>query len=166
MRMALPLRKLALTAHITCSVGWLGAVIGFLVLAVAGLVSQEPQTARAVDLTMELIGWLVIVPLCLASLSTGIVQSLGTVWGLFQHYWVLFKLLMNVSATIVLLMYMQTAGHAIEAGSPAPVLHSGATLLLLLAATALSVYKPPGMTPYGVRKRQWARPEVPQRSTP
>jgi hypothetical protein len=35
------LRKLALLAHVTCSVGWLGAVAGFLALAIAGLASRE-----------------------------------------------------------------------------------------------------------------------------
>ena len=37
------LRKFALTAHITSSVSWLGAVAGFLALAVAGLTSQDAQ---------------------------------------------------------------------------------------------------------------------------
>ena len=40
------LRKLALTAHVTASVGWLGAIIAFLALGVAGLTSQDPQTSR------------------------------------------------------------------------------------------------------------------------
>jgi hypothetical protein len=152
--MSLPLRRLALTAHIACSVGWLGSVVAFLALAVAGLASQDVQMIRAVDVAMVLTGWFVIVPLCLASLLTGIVQSLGTAWGLLQHYWVLFKLLMNVSATVVLLMYMQmTTGEAVEASSPAPVLHSGVALLLLLVAIVLSVYKPHALTPYGARKR-------------
>ncbi len=34
------LRKFARTAHVTSSVGWLGAVAGFLALAAAGLTSQ------------------------------------------------------------------------------------------------------------------------------
>jgi len=46
--------------------------------------------------------------LALASLLTGILQSLGTTWGLFRHYWILFKLLINLIATIVLLTYMET----------------------------------------------------------
>ncbi len=33
------LRKLALTVHVTASVGWLGAVAAFLALAIAGLTS-------------------------------------------------------------------------------------------------------------------------------
>lgn len=81
------LRKFALTGHVSSSVGFLGAVVGFLALAVAGLTHQNTQIARAAYLTMELVGWFVILPLCLASLLTGLVQSLGTAWGLFQHYW-------------------------------------------------------------------------------
>lgn len=87
-------RKFALTAPVTASVGWLGAVAGFLALAIAGLTSQDPQRVRAAYLAMDMIGWFVIVPLSLASLVTGVIQSLGTTWGLFRHYWVLFKLLM------------------------------------------------------------------------
>lgn len=70
MTMTLPLRKFALTAHVTSSVGWLGAVGGFLALAVAGLASPDAQVVRAACLAMELTGWFVIVPLSLASLPT------------------------------------------------------------------------------------------------
>ncbi len=53
-------------------------------------------------------GWFVLVPFSVASLLTGLTQALGTPWGLFRHYWVLIKLLINVVATIILLLYMQT----------------------------------------------------------
>jgi hypothetical protein len=166
MTMTPRLRKLALTAHVTSSVGWLGAVAGFLALAVAGLASQDAQTVRGAYLAMELTGWFVLVPLSLASLLTGLVQSLGTMWGLFRHYWVLAKLLMNVLASVVLLLYMQTLSSLADVAgesalsstdlgllrSPSPVLHAGAALLLLLTATALAVFKPRGMTRYGRRK--------------
>jgi hypothetical protein len=75
------LRKLALTAHVTSSVGWLGACVVFLALAVVGLTSQDAQTVRGAYLVMEPTAWLVLVPLAFASLLTGIVQSLGTTWG-------------------------------------------------------------------------------------
>ena len=48
---------------------------------------------RAAFLAMESIGWFVIVPLSLAALPTGLVQSLGTEWGLFRHCWMLAKFL-------------------------------------------------------------------------
>ena len=41
---------------------------------------------RAAYLAMELTAWFIIVPLSLASPVTGLVQSLGTAWGLFRHY--------------------------------------------------------------------------------
>jgi hypothetical protein len=155
-------RKLALTAHVACSVGWLGAVIVFVVLAVVGLTSEDAQTVRSAYLVMEPAGWFVLVPLAVASLLTGLVQAVGTTWGLFRHYWVLFKLVINVFATIVLLMYMQTLGSLADVAanpradldvvrSPSPLLHAGAALVLLLTATVLAVYKPRGLTPYGRR---------------
>jgi NADH:ubiquinone oxidoreductase subunit 5 (subunit L)/multisubunit Na+/H+ antiporter MnhA subunit len=45
-------RRAALTAHVTTSVGWLGAVIGVLALAVAGISSDDDQTIRAAYLAM------------------------------------------------------------------------------------------------------------------
>lgn len=171
MTMTPRLRKFVLTAHVISSVGWLGAVAGSLALAVAGLTSQDAQLVRAAYLTLELTGWSVLVPLSLASLLTGLVQALGTPWGLFRHYWILAKLLINVIATIVLLLYMQTlsylAGVAADTTlssddllglrDPSPVLHAGVGLLLLLVAATLSVYKPRGRTRYGRRKQHEQR---------
>jgi hypothetical protein len=166
------LRRLVLTTHVVSSVGWLGAVAAFLALSIIGLTSQDAQTVRGAFLVMEPAGWFVLVPLAFASLLTGIVQGLGTQWGLFRHYWVVFKLVINVVATFVLVMYMDTlnfiAGVAAESESlsevrnPSPALHAGAALLLLIAATVLAVYKPRGMTPYGWRKGQrLRRPSAP-----
>lgn len=161
------LRKFALTAHVTSSVGWLGAVAGFFALAVAGLTSQDAQVVRAAYLAMELTGWFVIVPLSLASLLTGLVQALGTPWGLFRHYWVLVKLLITILATLLLLVHMQPttylAGVAAERSLSDGdlrglrmqlVADAGAALLALLVATTLSVYKPRGMTRYGCHKQR------------
>ncbi len=158
------LRKFALTTHVTTSVGWLGAVVVFLALAVVGLTSQDAQTVRGAYLLMEPTAWFVLVPLAFASLLTGLVQALGTTWGLFPHYWVLFKLLITVFATIVLLIYMGTfrlmAGVAADPSADlgvvrnaSPLLHAVLALLVLLVATVLAVYKPRGMTPYGRRKQ-------------
>ena len=54
MIMGTRLRKVALTAHVACSVGSLAAIAGFLALAVAGLISQDDPTVRAAYLAMEL----------------------------------------------------------------------------------------------------------------
>ena len=168
MTMTPRLRKFALTAHVTTTVGWLGAVVVFLALAVVGLTSQDAQTVRGAYLVMEPAAWFVLVPLAIASLLTGIVMSLGTTWGLFRHYWVLFKLGINVFATFILLIYMETfslmAGVAADPSADLdvvrnapPGLHAALALLVLLVATVLAVYKPRGMTPYGRRKQHEQR---------
>ncbi len=79
---------------------------------------------RSVYISMEAVGC--YVPLSVASLLTGLVQSLGTSWGLFRHHWILAKLMINVFATIVLLMYMQTLDYL--AGVAADTAFSGAGL--------------------------------------
>jgi hypothetical protein len=166
MTMTPRLRKFALTAHVTSSVGWLGAVAGFLALAIAGLTSHDAQLVRAAYLGMELTAWFVIVPLSLASPLTGLVMSLGTTWGLFRHYWVLVKFLITIFATIVLLLHMQPIGHLARVVAETTLskgelgglriqllANAGAAVVALLVATILSVYKPRGMTPYGWRKQ-------------
>jgi hypothetical protein len=162
--MTASVRRFALTTHVTASVGWFGAVAVFLSLAVAGLASQNPQTVRAAYLSMELATWAVIVPLSVAALLTGIIQSVGTTWGLFRHYWVVAKLALTVLATIILLVHTQPIGRvaavAAERVLSSADLHqlriqlvadAGAALLALLVATTLSVYKPWGMTSYARR---------------
>jgi len=167
MTMTPRLRKITLITHVTSSIGWFGAVAAFLALAVAGLTSQDAQLVRAACLGMKLTTWFVIVPLALVSLLSGVVSSLGTGWGLFRYYWVLVKLLVTIFATIVLLVHTQpidllatlTAGTTpfsadLQGRQFTMVVASGAALLILLVLTALSVYKPEGLTPYGQRKRQ------------
>jgi hypothetical protein len=171
MTMTPRLRKLALTAHVTSSVGWLGAVVAYLALAIAGLTSLNAPMVRAAYLAMELIGWYVIVPCSLAALLTGLVQSLGTEWGLFRHYWILVKFVLTLVGTIILLRHMrvvsQMAGIAAEATLSSAdfrtlriplIVHAGGGLLVLLTATTLSIYKPWGRTRYGQRKTATARP--------
>jgi len=162
--------KFALTAHITFSVGWLGAIVAYLALAIGGLTVHDTQMVRAAYLSMELIGWYVIVPFSLAALLTGLVEALGTQWGLLRHYWILVKFLLTIGGTIVLLRHMQAvsrmSGLAAETALSSAdfralriqlVVHAAGGLLVLLAATTLSVYKPWGMTPYGRRKQRERR---------
>lgn len=99
--------KLNLTAHITFSAGWIGAIAGFLGLAIAGLISQSPQIVRSMYIGMEVIAWFVIIPFCISAFLTGVVQSLTTQWGLFKHYWIVIKLILTIVATVLLMMHLQ-----------------------------------------------------------
>jgi hypothetical protein len=163
-------RKLLLTAHISFSVGWVGAVAAFLVLSIAGLTSTDAEAVRGAYLAMDMIGRFLIVPMSLAALATGVIQGLATEWGLFQYYWVTVKFGLTVLATIALLLHQYTA--VAEAAKRVSTTAAGTmpgadvgrlgtqlvgdaslAILLLLATTILSVYKPWGLTPFGRRKQ-------------
>jgi hypothetical protein len=167
MPMSPRVRKFALTAHVTASVGWLGAVAVFLALALSGLMNPRAYAVQAAYVAMEVSTWFVIVPLAVACLLTGLVQGLGTSWGLFRHYWVVAKLLLNVVATVLLLLHTQPISRVAAAASAGPlaaddlrqvrvqlVADAVLALVVLIVATTLSVYKPWGMTPYGKRGQQ------------
>jgi hypothetical protein len=169
MNMTPNLRKFALTAHISVSVGWLGAVVSYIALAVVISTSQDVLMVRATYIALEQITRYVLVPLSFASLISGLVMSLGTSWGLIRHYWIIFKLLLTVFATIILLGFTQTIrGMVSVAADPtisiadlramgAGMNHAVGALVILLVITILSVYKPRGMTRYGWRKQQEKR---------
>ena len=98
-------RKLTITAHVVFSVGWLGAVAAFLVLSIAGLTSHDPEVVRGAYLSMDLISRFIIIPMCFAALATGLLQALGTPWGLFRPYWILVKFGLAIFASFALLVH-------------------------------------------------------------
>lgn len=166
MTMPPSLRKLALASHIALSVGWIGAIAGYIALDVTAATGQDAATLRAAYVGMESIAGTVIVPLAIASLATGIVMSVGTKWGLFRHWWVLTSLGLTVLATLVLWQETGTisalAALAADPTTSADTLrglggtlvHSVGGTFVLMAILVLNVYKPAGMTAYGWRQQQ------------
>ncbi len=164
------LRKLTLTAHVIFSIGWIGAVAAFLVLSIAGLTSQSPETVRGVYTSMDLISRFVIIPMCFAALATGIVDAFVTPWGLFRYYWVVVKFALTLIATFLLLMHQNAIARAAKwvAGVAATQLFaadfgpqktelvqkSALAVVLLTGIAILGIYKPWGLTAYGRRKEQ------------
>src|SRR5260370_33440996 len=179
------LRKFTITAHVAFSVGWLGSVAAFLVLSIAGLTTHDAEVVRGVYLSMNLISRFVIIPMCFAALATGLLQALGTPWGLFRYYWIVIKFGLATFATFALLMHqfavMAEAAKRVS-GTAAEALFSpdlgplktelvrapSLAILLLLVVTTLGVYKPWGLTRYGRRKQQERRKvqQEPENDTP
>lgn len=160
------LRKLTLTTHVTVSVGWLGAVAAYVALAIAGLASGDADLVRASYLSMEVIGWYVIVSLAFGALITGLVQALGTEWGLVRHYWVLAKFVLTTIATIILVKHMPMVSRVADqmtAANADPgmvrkqlLVHAIGGLVVLAVITVLSIYKPWGRTAHGKNKQREA----------
>ncbi len=104
-------RKSLLTAHLVSSLGWVGALGVFLAHALLSWSADQVPIARAAAISMEISAWFVILPLAVATVATGLLQALGTRWGLWQHYWVIFKLVLTFIATAVLLSKLGPIAH-------------------------------------------------------
>lgn len=166
------MRKLVLAVHITVSVGWIGAVAGYIALDVTAASSHDPQTLRAAYVGMYVIARDVIVWLALAALLTGVLVSVGTRWGLLRHYWVVISLTLTAVAFAVLVVELQTIrSFAAAATDPTTnddqlralgntLVHSIGGAVVLSAVLVLNVYKPAGLTRYGWRKQRSPRPSV------
>ena len=91
-------------------------------------------------------------PFAAISLVSGVVLALGTPWGLFRHFWITAKLVINVamlavSGAVLSRFVEEAAGRArdgVAVGDLGPriLLGSSAGLVLLVTATALSVWRP------------------------
>jgi hypothetical protein len=53
------LRRVTFTTHITSSVGWVGAAMAFLALAVIGVTSDDERIVRGAYLVMAPAAWFV-----------------------------------------------------------------------------------------------------------
>lgn len=156
-------RRAALVVHVVSSVGWIGAVAGYVALAIMAAVSADPAAVRAGWLGMELVGWFVIVPLSCLGAITGVLMSLATPWGLVRHYWVLIAFAVTVLSLVVLLLHMPTASataararvldDGMIGGLGQDILHPVVGMTLLVFVAALNVFKPRGTTRWGRRKR-------------
>jgi hypothetical protein len=163
MQMPPRMRKAALAVHICSSIGWIGAAIAYLALAVAAQVNQQASMVYSAWMGMELIGWAVIVPLGCLALLTGLLMSLGTSWGLVQHYWVLIALVLTTLALGVLLLHMPTVTQTTElartmtgaevAALGGDIVHPAVGIGILLVVAVLNIYKPRGQTGLGERGR-------------
>ena len=156
-------RKAVLTVHVVSAVGWIGAVVAYGVLALAGTTSDSADTVRAAFIGMELL-YFALVPLAALAVLTGLLQALGTNWGLFRHYWVLAKFVLTAIAFTVMMLNLDTVSEHADhvAHSPAADLpgaghdlqHAAGGLVVLLVVAILGLYKPRGLTRYGRRKRK------------
>lgn len=161
------IRKFALVSHITVSVAWLGAVSVFLMLAIVGLCGEDESLIRASYLSADMITRFAIIPLCVAALLTGLIQSLGTAWGLLRNYWVIAKLVLTVFGMALLFLHARPIRYLAELAAQTDlsrgdyprlrvqlVADAAAAVVLLAVAIGLSVYKPRGVTPYGWRRQR------------
>lgn len=152
-------RKAILTLHVTVAVGWVGVEIAQLLLGLAGLTTDDPEVVRATRVVMEILGLELTVGIAWMTLLTGLLLAMATQWGLLKHYWIAVKLV--ITATLMLdghfllqhwLRRQADLDTASESLGLQLVISMSIALVLLVAATALSVHKPWGRTRRGRRR--------------
>jgi hypothetical protein len=147
-------RKLLLTAHVSLSVGWFGVVAAMLVLALSAAGASNPASAQAFSLALARVLDILILPppasLSVAAILTGLALALGTRWGLFHHWWIVAKLVLSAAVLLTGLRFVQAWAQQAAASPPTAeartllIAASLAHLIMLGAATVISIYKPWG----------------------
>jgi len=145
-------RKTALSVHVISSAGWVGVHGSLLTLAALGWATGSEATREVVYGAAGSLSGLLILPLSLTALASGLILALGTPWGLFRHYWVAIKL--GLTALLVVGSNL-SIGPAIRAIGADPAAAGAADRLsglgalsvsftVLLATVLLSTVKPFG----------------------
>ncbi len=142
-------RKAVLTAHVVTAVGWLGVDLVLLTFGIAGLAGADPDLVYPAQ---SLIGRALFVPLSFLVWVVGVVNAVGTPWGLLRHRWVLVKLLLTtVMLGLVVFLLLPGLTEAGDLAGELPrrdrinmVVAPSVSTSLLLFATILSTYKPWG----------------------
>jgi hypothetical protein len=136
------------------SVGWLGLDGALVALEITGLSTANPESRAGIGAAMAVIACWVLIPVVFASLASGLVLALSTPWGLGRYWWVLVKCGIAGALTGAGLAFLLPQLPALVAGGSEPagiqtLIARALALVLLLAATGLSVVKPWGKTPRG-----------------
>lgn len=162
-------RHLVVFFHVIVSLGWMGAGLANIVLAMtAAYGGRGPAAVRAAYDFMWQLELFLIIPGAFLALGTGVLLSLTTRWGLVQHWWVLVKLVLTVGvilfSTFFVGVWVEKSIQATAAGAVSsahayvlawwPFLNVAAFLVMTWA----SIDKPWGRTPWVKRTRRRRRP--------
>jgi hypothetical protein len=134
-------RKSLLVAHVTASVGLLGATSSSLLLAIVA--GGERDVYELISLQSAVFG----IPLSFLALFTGIALGYATKWGVLRHWWTTLKLglLVGVIVNGALMIGPTTAQLADGDGSSARLIAAASLSVSMLAlSVGLSVYRPGG----------------------
>jgi len=171
-RLSASARKLTLTIHIITALGWIGVDFVLFVFAVTGMTSDDPTTLAMCYRAIDLFAVVLLLPLGLLSLASGLLLGWGSKYGILRYRWVFWKLVLNlVLTTLVVVLLRPAVSDAADAvAGPTATLNDRldqaqsnlifpptVSITALTIATVLAVYKPWGRTKYGRRRLEEER---------
>ena len=134
-------RKPLLLAHVTASVGLLGATSSSLLLAIVA--DGDRDVYELISLQSAVFG----IPLSLPRAVHGLALGPATKWGVLRYWWTTLKLVLLVGVIFNgALMIGPTTAQLVdgEGSSTRLILAASLSVLLLAVSVGLSVYKPGG----------------------
>lgn len=145
-------RKTVTVVHVISSVALLGEVWGLVVLNLTATLDGDLALGHAAYRLMSVLVFAGGVPFTLIALASGVALALGGRWGLVRHWWVLAKLLLLLGVLFAGMLLFQPEQMAAATGDGArpsgrqweQVAVVSGQLSMLVAAAALSVFKPRG----------------------
>ncbi len=162
-RLGRPARRAALVVHVIASAGWLGLTLGLLALGITAATDGSAGTVEASVRAMKLFADWLLLPVAFLTLLSGLLLSLGTVWGLARYRWVYTKFWLTLATTTATVFALRpgvnSAVTAVAAGGPLPdagdvLFGPVVSLSAYVFMTVISVLKPWGKTRRGRRKPQ------------
>jgi hypothetical protein len=84
-------KKWLLSLHILFAAIWFGVTVAFLILSINVMITDDINQIRAYYTSMLLLEQTIGKASIIGTVTTGILLSILTHWGLFIYYWIIFK---------------------------------------------------------------------------
>ncbi|MFF6876698.1 DUF2269 family protein [Streptomyces sp. NPDC012474] len=161
-RLSRPARRAALVVHVIASACWLGLTLGLLALGITAATTGSARTVEGSVRAMKLFADWLLLPVAFLTLLSGLLLSLGTVWGLARYRWVYTKFWLTLATTTATVFALRpgvdSAVTAVAAGGPLPdagdvLFGPVVSLSAYVFMTVISVLKPWGKTRRGRRSQ-------------
>jgi hypothetical protein len=154
-------RQAVLTVHLISSLGWIGADLGLLVLAITASANGTPRVGQGACVALAFLATWITAPVSVIALISGVLLSMATKWGVFRYTWVVVSLVLNALMVLLVVFALgplyRGAEHlvlAAPATSPVADILGGrrfelmappcVAFVVLTGVTIINVYKPWG----------------------
>jgi hypothetical protein len=169
-RLSPPARKPVMVLHVIAGISWMGVDIALLSLLITARTTNDPAMVVSGFNAIGIIVPVAVPPLSLLILFTGVLQGLGTPWGLVRYWWVVVKLILSLIMTVLVFVSLLPGVRAMAVLSDTTIsadalraslgsLPTGlmfppiVSFLMLGTAAILSIFKPWGRTPWSRETR-------------
>jgi hypothetical protein len=155
-------RQVIVFLHVVVSLGWMGAGMANVVLAMTAGYAADAAVRRVCYQMIGRVDTFIVIPGAFGALVSGIVLALVTPWGLVRYWWVLSKLALTMVvigySTVGLGVWVETSiaattAEAVESPVAGPLAYGTLpNIVAFLFMTWVSVAKPWGTTPWSARR--------------